>query len=104
MESNPSQEEVEQSSSLLVADRYLWSSGKGSLNLLPIHVAYAKDVEELACLVMEKGNLLPADTVTQIGIDNGHYLVKIMMSIKPKQQHHDKQSLVSQHMETLNML
>ena len=47
-------------------------------------MAYAKDVEELACLVMEKRNLLPADTVTQIGIDDGQHLVKIMMSVKPK--------------------
>ena len=47
-------------------------------------VAYAKDVEGLAQLVMEERNLDPDNVVVQIGIDDGQGLVKIMMSIKEK--------------------
>jgi hypothetical protein len=47
-------------------------------------VAYAKDVEVLAQVVMEERNLDPDNVVVQIGIDDGQGLVKIMMSIKEK--------------------
>ena len=47
-------------------------------------VVYVKDVEEFASLVMRERNLQPADSLVQIGIDDGQGQVKIMMSIKPK--------------------
>ena len=49
-------------------------------------VVYVKDVEQFASLVMAHRNLQPADSLVQIGIDDGQGQVKIMMSIKHKEE------------------
>ena len=47
-----------------------------------IPVVFAKDTEELACLVMKERNLDPGNTTVQVGIDDGQGLLKVMMSLK----------------------
>ena len=49
-------------------------------------VVYVKDVEQFASMVMAKRNLSPADSLVQIGIDDGQGQVKIMMSVKHKEE------------------
>ena len=47
----------------------------------------AKNVEDLADLVMKERGLNPEASVIQIGIDDGQGLLKVMMTVKEKERH-----------------
>ena len=44
-----------------------------------VPVVYAKDPEEVACLVMSARGLSPENCVTQVGVDDGQGLLKVML-------------------------
>ena len=62
-------------------------------------VVYAKDVEDLACFIMEARNLTPSSSMIQIGIDDGQGLLKIMMSIKEKENESEVKGKKSKYYE-----
>lgn len=49
-------------------------------------VVCARDVEELACFIMEERNLSPEDSSAQVGIDVGQGLIKFMLTVKRKEK------------------
>ena len=51
---------------------------------IAIHVVYAVDPEQVACLVMSARGLRPEQCITQVGVDDGQGLLKIMLSVKEK--------------------
>ena len=57
---------------------------KKEVKEVDLPVVYAKNVEELASLIMVERGLTPETSLVQIGIDDGQNLLKVMMSVKEK--------------------
>ena len=57
---------------------------KKEIQKVDIPVVFAKDVEDLASLIMTERGLTPETSLVQVGIDDGQGLLKVMLSIKEK--------------------